>query len=73
MKAESIFEKTLSKYRKDYLEEDMNALDPQDKREEEDLKKVEGDVRKTKLKVKKDELQKLKKQEQQSRSNGSAL
>lgn len=73
MKAESIFEKTLSKYRKEYLEEDMNALDPQDKREVEDLKKVEGDVRKTKLKVKKDELQKLKKQEQQSRSSGSAL
>lgn len=73
MKAESIFEKTLNKYRKEYLEEDMNALDPQDKREAEDLKKVEGDVRKTKLKVKKDELQKLKKQEQQSRSSGSAL
>lgn len=73
MKAESIFEKTLSKYRKEYLEEDMNAPDPQDKREEEELEKVDDDVRKTKLKVKKDELQKLKKQEQQSRQNGSAL
>lgn len=73
MKAESIFEKTLSKYRKEYLEEDMNAPDPQDKREAEELKKVEGDVRKTKLKVKKDELQKLKKQEQHSRQSGSAL
>jgi len=71
MKAKSIFEQKLESYRKEYLEEDMN--EQQDKREEDELEKVDDDLRKTTIKVKKDKLQKLKKQDQQSRSNGSAL
>ena len=71
MKAKSIFEQKLESYRKEYLEEDMN--EQQDKREEEELEKVDDDLRKTQIKVKKDKLQKLKKQDQQSRQNGSAL
>jgi hypothetical protein len=65
----SIFESNLKKYRKMYLYEDMN--EQQDKREEEELEKVDDTLRKETLKKKKNDLAKVKKQNQQT--NGSAL
>ena len=67
----NLFEQRMEEMRLQYLGEDMSEA--QDKREVEELEKLDDDVRKKKIKLKKGELKKVKQQEMKSKQHGTAL